>query len=268
MQRIVGAVQREIDTIKEQEDEWEAHMALNRQALQDLYAQEQQRNEECAHEQQKRSASQAQAQDATGEVAISSHKKSRKEIHIHTTSPCYDLTSPCYDPTSPCYDPTSLCYDPTSPCYDVDAVDTGADDTTEAKEDVVNITEAKEDVVDTTEAKEDVVDTTEAKEDAAADVEDEKFFAPTSPSYSLITKCIGTVSRGPRKGMRCLWAVVDQDTAMCAIHKKQHDGEVEREKRMKRVRETVDRTLNIIAKKHKFDAEFYPLTLARSTSAC
>ena len=336
MHRIVGAVQREIDTIKEQEDEWEAHLARNRQALQDMFVQEQQKNEERAREQQKRSASQAvegvdaagedvTGEDVTGEDTTSSRKKARKETCKHgtpysATSPCYGPTSPCYDPTSPCYDPTSPCYDPTSPSYQADprvcpncgtdvalydgedfaylptspcyhpvemkavcghcatTITTTANDAQEEMDAPTSpVYDVEADVVDAVDVVEEKAVTeekvvTEEKADVADVVSEEKaddeFFAPTSPSYSKITTCIGTVSRGPRKGMRCQWAVVDQATAMCAIHKKQYDNKVGREERMQRVRETVDRTLKIMAKKRKFDTEFRPLTLARSTSAC
>lgn len=220
------------------------------------------------------------------------------------TSPCYDPTSPSYQadprvcpncgtdvalydgedfaylPTSPCYNPvemkavcghcattiTTTANDaqeemdaPTSPVYDVEA-DVVAEEKADAEKKAEVVAEEKTDVV--AEEKADVADV--VSEEKA----DDEFFAPTSPSYSKITTCIGTVSRGPRKGMRCQWAVVDQATAMCAIHKKQHDNKVGREERMQRVRETVDRTLKIMAKKRKFDTEFRPLTLARSTSAC
>jgi hypothetical protein len=324
MHRIVGAVQREIDTIKEQEDEWEAHLARNRRALQDMFVQEQQKNQERMREQQKRTASQAveevkadttgedvTGEDVTGEDTTSSRKKARKETCKHgtpysATSPCYGPTSPCYDlygPTSPCYDPTSPSYQadprvcpncgtdvalydgedfvylPTSPCYhpvEMKAVCGNCATTTTANDaDVAEemdaptspVYDVEADVV--AEEKVDVVDVvTEEKAITSEEKADDEFFAPTSPSYSKITTCIGTVSRGPRKGMRCQWAVVDQATAMCAIHKKQYDNKVGREGRIQRVRKMVDRTLKIMAKKRKFDTEFRPLTLARSTSAC
>jgi hypothetical protein len=325
MHRIVGAVQREIDTIKEQEDEWEMHLARNRQALQDMLVQEQQKNQERMREQQKRTASQAveevkadatgedaTGEDVTGEDTTSSRKKARKETCKHdtpysATSPCYGPTSPCYDPTSPCYDPTSPCYDPTSPSYQADprvcpncgtdvalydgedfvylptspcynpvemkavcgncATITTANDAQEEMDAPTSpVYDVEADVV--AEEKVDVVDVVAEEKAVTEEKADDEFFAPTSPSYSKITTCIGTVSRGPRKGMRCQWAVVDQATAMCAIHKKQHDNKVGREERIQRVTKMVDRTLKIMAKKRKFDTEFRPLTLARSTSAC
>ena len=273
MQRIVGAVQREIDTIKDQEDEWNAHLERNRRALQDLFQQQQQQQST-----QKRSATEANEADEAEPQTKKKRQEEEKKVEgadcIHdalysTTSPIYmpndtplvcpncatvvqqtDVTEEVEDaPTSPVYDPTSPDYSPI-----------------EEQE----VAEKKsEEAVDADAAEEMEL---EMEKQLEEDEQQEKeanspFYTPTSPSYSKDTRCLGTVGRGPRKGQQCQWtAQRSNDLGLCSIHWKQLHKKTEREQRLKRISDTVDRAIKTIANKHKFDADFRPLILTRSKS--
>jgi hypothetical protein len=326
MQRIVNAVQREIDTIKEQEDEWNAHLERNRRALQDLLQEQQQQHKTL----QKRSASEAnEANEAEMEHQTKKSRQEEEKMEVEKVekvekmevekadcahNALYSATSPIYSPiympndtslvcpncativhqtdvaetedapTSPVYDcdgawafgPTSPCYDPTSPDYSpieeqevVEKKDEEADAKKDEEADEKKDEEADEKKDEEADEKKDEEADAKAAEnvEAVEDRADSPLYTPTSPSYSKDTRCLGTVTRGPRKGRQCQWtALKSNDLGLCGIHWKQLHTKTEHNQRLKRISDTVDRAIKTITIKRKFDADFRPLTLTRSKS--